>query len=294
MTIRTDANDKKWFHETNSELWPGQEFALEIEEILCQKRSKYQDILIFKSKTYGNVLVLDNCIQCTERDEFAYQEMAAFLPLLAHPEPKRVLIIGGGDGGVIREVVKHPQVEEVILCEIDQDVIDLSKKYLPEMAKGFASPKVTVIISDGCEYLKQHANEFDVIITDSSDPDGPAEGLFEKSFYSLMKSALKQPFGVICCQGECIWLDLPLIRKLMTIGHQLFPSVAYTNVSTPTYPCGALGFIICSLNKDAKLNEPVNIDIADQLDTKYYTTDIHRACFALPAFVRKEIDAKNT
>ncbi|CAF3842064.1 unnamed protein product [Rotaria sordida] len=148
---------KHWFHERNDKFWPGQEFGLEIDEILHQQRSKYQDILVFKSKTYGNVLVLDNCIQCTERDEFVYQEMAAFLPLLAHPCPKRVLIIGGGDGGVLREVVKHPQVEEVVLCEIDQ------------------------------------------------------------------------------------------------------------------------------------LTEPIDLQLADQLDTRYYTSDIHRAAFALPAFVSKEL-----
>ncbi|CAF0768179.1 unnamed protein product [Adineta steineri] len=293
MTLYTDDKNKKWFRESNAELWPGQEFSIEIEEILYQQRSKYQDILVFKSKSYGNVLVLDNCIQCTERDEFAYQEMAAFLPLLVHPNPKRVLIIGGGDGGVAREVIKHPQVEEVILCEIDQDVIDVSKKFLPDMAKGFASSKVTVIVNDGFEYLKQHTNEFDVIITDSSDPDGPAEALFEESFYSLMKAALKQPYGVICCQGECIWLDLPLIKKLMTISRHLFPSVGYANVSTPTYPCGALGFIVCSLNENATVTEPIDIKLADELDTKYYTSNIHRASFALPAFVRKELEETN-
>ncbi|CAF3734750.1 unnamed protein product [Rotaria sp. Silwood1] len=130
-------------------------------------------ILIYVFSTaHGNVLVLDNRIQCTERDEFAYQEMLAFLPLLAHPNPKRVLIIGGGDGGVLREVIKHPKVEEVVLCEIDQDVIDVSKKYFPEMFKGFLSPKATINIGDGFEYLKIHKNEFDVIITDSSDPEG--------------------------------------------------------------------------------------------------------------------------
>ncbi|CAF1031906.1 unnamed protein product [Rotaria magnacalcarata] len=293
MTIRTDTRNNKWFCEANSQFWPGQEFSIEIEEILYQQRSKYQDVLVFKSKTYGNVLVLDDCIQCTERDEFAYQEMAAFLPLLSHPDPKRVLIIGGGDGGVIREVVKHPQVEEVILCEIDEDVIDVSKKYLPNMAQEFANSKVTVIICDGCEYLKQHTNEFDVIITDSSDPDGPAKVLFEEPYYLLMKSALKQPYGIICCQGECIWLDLPLIKKLVRICSRLFQCVAYANVSTPTYPCGALGFLVCSLNENAKLTEPNNIKLANELNTKYYTADIHRACFALPAFVRKELEDMN-
>jgi spermidine synthase len=139
------------------------------------------------------------------------------------------------------------------------------------MAKGFASPKARVVISDGCEYLKQHSNEFDVIIIDSSDPEGefdhkrsisfirfyflgPAGALFEEPFYSLMKSALKQPSGIICCQGECIWLDLPLIKKLMTIGRHLFPSVAYANVSTPTYPCGALGFVVCGLDEVKKFS----------------------------------------
>lgn len=143
----------------------------------------------------------------------------------------------------------------------------MSKKYLPNMAKSFASSKVTVVIGDGCEYLREHREEFNVIITDSSDPDGeffserfffpdhhsslagPAQHLFEQTFYSLLKAALKPPSGVICCQGECIWLDLPLIKKLMTIARHLFPSVAYGNVSTPTYPCGTLGFLVCSLDK---------------------------------------------
>ncbi|CAF3575005.1 unnamed protein product [Rotaria sp. Silwood1] len=123
--IGADYDAQHWFREKNDKFWPGQEFGLEIDQILHQQRSKYQDVLVFKSKTYGNVLVLDNCIQCTERDEFVYQEMAAFLPLLEHPCPKRILIIGGGDGGVLREVIKHPQVEEVVICEIDQDVIDI-------------------------------------------------------------------------------------------------------------------------------------------------------------------------
>jgi len=259
---------------------------------LHQQRSKYQDVLVFKSKTYGNVLVLDNCIQCTERDECAYQEMLAFLPLLAHPNPKRVLIIGGGDGGVLREVVKHPQVEQAVLCEIDQDVIDVSKKYLPGMAKGFDSPKAIIHVGDGFEFLKQNKNEFDVIITDSSDPEGPAEALFQAPFYSLMKAALKQPNGIVCCQAESIWLHLNLIKKIVTFSRDIFPTVAYAFASTPTYPSGTIGFLICSLDTNAKLKEPVDEKIVDQLDTRFYTAEIHRAAFALPAFVRKELDKK--
>lgn len=140
--------------------------------------SKKKRFKIF-SETYGKMLVLDGIIQCTERDEFAYQEMISFLPLCCHANPKKVLIVGGGDGGVAREVVKHPLVEEVHQVEIDERVVDLSRKYLPFMACGFNSPKLTLTIGDGFEYMKQRKGEFDVIITDSSDPIGPAESLFQ-------------------------------------------------------------------------------------------------------------------
>lgn len=131
------------------------------------------------SSNYGKALILDGIIQCTERDEFSYQEMISFIPLCCHPNPKKVLIVGGGDGGVAREVVKHPLVEEVHQVEIDGRVVELSKKYLPFMACGFDSPKMTLTIGDGFEYMKKRSGEFDVIITDSSDPIGPAETLFQ-------------------------------------------------------------------------------------------------------------------
>ncbi|XP_005873540.1 PREDICTED: spermidine synthase-like [Myotis brandtii] len=153
------------------------------------------------SKSYGNVLVLDGVIQCTERDEFSYQEMIANLPLCSHPNPRKVLIIGGGDGGVLREVVKHSSVESVVQCEIDEDVIQVSKKFLPSMAIGYSSSKLTLHVGDGFEFMKQNQDAFDVIITDSSDPMGPAESLFKESYYQLMKTALKED-GILCCQGE--------------------------------------------------------------------------------------------
>lgn len=192
-----------WFKETCT-LWPGQAMSLEVDEVLYNKKSKFQDIMVFKSKTYGNVLVLDGVIQCTERDEFAYQEMIANLPICSHPCPKKVLIIGGGDGGVLREVVKHPLVESVVQCEIDEDVINASKKYLLGMAQGFFSPKLTLHVGDGFEFMKQNQDAFDVIITDSSDPVGPAESLFKESYYQLMKTALRKG-GILCCQGKDIF-----------------------------------------------------------------------------------------
>ena len=174
--------------------------TLKVEKVLHHEKSLYQDVLIFKSTNYGNVLVLDNVIQATERDEFSYQEMIAHLALNSHPNPKKVLVIGGGDGGVLREVVKHDCVEEAILCDIDEAVIRLSKQYLPDMAAGLTHTKSTVHVGDGFKFLNDYKNSFDVIITDSSDPDGPAESLFKKSYFQLLHDALRDG-GVISTQG---------------------------------------------------------------------------------------------
>lgn len=176
---------------------------LKVNNVLHHEKSKYQDVLVFDSSDYGTVLVLDNVIQCTERDEFSYQEMITHLAMNSHPNPKQVLVIGGGDGGVLREVVKHETVEKAILCDIDEAVIRVSKKYLPGMAIGYQHPNVETFIGDGFKFLADRQNQFDVIITDSSDPDGPAEVLFEKPYFQLLFGALREG-GVITTQGSLI------------------------------------------------------------------------------------------
>ena len=188
-----------WFREI-SDMWPGQAMTLKVKKVIHHEKSQYQDVLIFESSDYGMVLVLDNVIQCTERDEFSYQEMITHLAMFAHPDPKRVLVIGGGDGGVLREIVKHPGVEEAVLCDIDEAVIRLSKKYLPGMSEGFDHPNVTVHVGDGFKFLEDKKDSFDVIITDSSDPEGPAESLFQKPYFELLHGALREG-GVITTQG---------------------------------------------------------------------------------------------
>lgn len=286
-----------WFSEVN-DLWPGQAMSLQVDEVLLHEKSKFQDVMVFKSKTYGNVLVLDGVIQCTDRDEFSYQEMLANLPLYSHPKPKKVLIIGGGDGGVLREVIKHPDVEHVDQCEIDEKVIEVSKKYLPKMAASFSSPKLNLHIGDGFEFMKQHKGEYDIIITDSSDPIGPASSLFEKSYYELMSKALK-PDGLLSCQGECLWLHLDLIKGMLQFCRTLFPVTDYAYTTIPTYPSGQIGFVLCSKNPDTNFREPVrklSPSETSDLDLKYYNTDIHKAAFVLPEFARKALkddDDKN-
>lgn len=180
--------------------WPGQAMILRVNSVLHHEKSKYQDVLVFESSDHGTVLVLDNVIQCTERDEFSYQEMITHLAMNAHPNPKNVLVIGGGDGGVLREVVKHESVEKAILCDIDEAVIRVSKKYLPGMSIGFQHPKTETFVGDGFKFLADRKDEFDVIITDSSDPEGPAESLFQKPYFELLYGALKEG-GVITTQG---------------------------------------------------------------------------------------------
>lgn len=197
--LHPNISSDNWFKETTA-LWPGQAMSLEVKEVLHHEKSSYQDVLVFQSMSYGNVLVLDGVIQATERDEFAYQEMIAHIPLNAHPNPKKVLVIGGGDGGVLREVVKHECVDQVTLVEIDEVVVKVAKKFLPAMAAGFQHPKVKVVIGDGFEFLKNNVGTYDVIITDSSDPVGPAEALFSETFYDLMRKSLL-PGGIICTQG---------------------------------------------------------------------------------------------
>jgi spermidine synthase len=173
-----------WFYEKNSQ-WPGQAMGLEIQEMLLEEKTKYQDLKVFQSTTWGKVLVLDGVIQLTEKDEMSYQEMLAHIPLFSHTHPKRVLIVGGGDGGILREVCKHGCVEDIVQCEIDEGVVKASKKFFPTIAKSFGDTRLTLIIGDAVNYVKDEAKDesFDVIIVDSSDPDGPAEKLFSEEFY---------------------------------------------------------------------------------------------------------------
>ncbi|XP_046850493.1 spermidine synthase-like [Xenia sp. Carnegie-2017] len=279
-----------WFSEIN-DLWYGQAMSFEIKEILYHKRSQFQDILVFKSKSHGNVLVLDGCIQCTDRDEFTYQEMITYLPLSSHPCPKKVLVIGAGDGGVIREIAKHPSVESIVQCEIDEEVVNVSKKFLPILSCGYSSPKHTLHIGCGKEFMKKHQGEFDVIITDSSDPIGPAASLFEKEYYQLMKFALK-PDGLLCSQGECPWLDAAFINNMMKFCNQLFPVVQYAYTNVPTYPCGQIGFLMCSSNPNTSFENPVQQLPYEQItQMHFYNPDVRRQCFALPQFVRKVIES---
>ncbi|KAK0175765.1 hypothetical protein PV327_009491 [Microctonus hyperodae] len=278
-----------WFSEINNDLWPGISVSLQVDHVLHQEKSQYQDILVLDTKSHGKTLVLDGIIQCTERDEFAYQEMISLLALCSHPNPKDVLIVGGGDGGVSREVVKHPNVERVNQVEIDPGVLNVARTYLPFMAQGLDHPKVTLHVGDGFEFMKKHCGQFDVIITDSSDPVGPAECLFQQSYFELMKTALK-PNGLICSQAGTSWANLGHVARTLSHCESYYAVAAYGVASVPTYPTGQIGFVLGSLNPETKFDEPVKIFTEEELDEmklRYYNDKVHRAAFVLPRFAEK-------
>lgn len=285
-----------WFTELSEAHFPGQGFSLKVEKILHQSHSEFQDILVFKSSDFGNVLVLDGIIQCTERDEFAYQEMITHIPLFAHQNPKKILVIGGGDGGVIREVVKHSCVESVSLVEIDRTVIELSQKYLPKMSCALDNPKVTIHIRDGFQCLRdigslQNNEKFDVIITDSSDPDGPAEAFFQKEYFQLLNDALKDDGIVIAQASESVWLDIQYLNKLMQTARSVFSNTNYCYTTVPTYTSGQLGLIVCTNNKSLDLTTPQRTPSNhEQSLMNYYNPQIHSASFVLPTWADRLIN----
>ncbi|KAK4841360.1 hypothetical protein QYF36_003235 [Acer negundo] len=288
-----------WFSEI-SPMWPGEAHSLKVEKILFQGKSDYQNVMVFQSSTYGKVLVLDGVIQLTERDECAYQEMITHLPLCSIPNPKKVLVIGGGDGGVLREVSRHSSVEQIDICEIDKMVVDVSKQFFPSVAVGYEDPRVTLHIGDGVAFLKNvPEGTYDAVIVDSSDPIGPAQELFEKPFFQSVANALR-PGGVLSTQAESIWLHMHIIEDIVANCRQIFKgSVNYAWTTVPTYPSGMIGFMLCSTEGPAvDFKHPVNPIDADDSHSKsrgplkFYNKEIHTAAFCLPTFAKKVVDSK--
>ncbi|OWM79629.1 spermine synthase [Punica granatum] len=281
----------------NNPMWPGEAHSLKVEKILFQDKSDYQEVLVFESLAYGKVLVLDGIVQLTEKDECAYQEMITHLPLCSIPSPKTVLVVGGGDGAVLREICRHGSVEHIDICEIDKMVIDVSKKFFPELAIGFDDPRVNLHVGDAVEFLKNvPRGKYDAIIVDSSDPVGPAQELVEKPFFETIARALRTG-GVLCNMAESMWLHTHLIEDMISICRETFKgSVHYAWTSVPTYPSGVIGFLLCSTEgPPVDFINPVNpiekVEGAGKQcrELRFYNTEMHSAAFALPTFLRREV-----
>lgn len=291
-------NGAWWFHELNEECFPGQTFGLRVNRVLHHEKSEFQDILIFELLTFGNVLVLNGIVQCTEKDEFSYQELITHVPIMSHPYPKKVLVIGGGDCGVVRELVKHlgKGVEEITMVEIDRKVIELSVRFLPDMAKFHDHPKVNIEIADGFQFLKdlssqEEKGKYDIIITDSLDPEGPAEEFFQVNYFDLLKSAVKQDGIVIMQSSENIWLNLTYLSSLKEKAQQVFSTVEYCQCYMPSYTSGQLGLIVATMDKSKNLTKPLRTLLADQEEKmfKYYSAAVHESAFVLPTWADRAL-----
>ena len=292
-----------WFTETET-FWPGQKFSLALEEfssdsILFHAQSDFQQILVFQSAQYGTTLVLDGVIQLTERDEYSYHEMMTHIPLCSHANPRRVLIVGGGDGGILREVCRHDCVQEIVMVEIDALVIDVCRRYFGQStAVAFDDPRVTIVHADAAQYLQQHheANYFDVILGDTSDPVGPAATLFQPAFYESMHAVLSNDGGIICMQAECFWIHLSLISDMIACCADIFDTAEYATTLVPTYPCGQIGFLLASKQQQQSVATPKRTTLRKPLripnflsDLQWYSPRQHRAAFTLPPFVEREL-----
>lgn len=278
MNEREVLNLEMWLKEMQIE---NAAMTYKIKETLVRKQTKFQDLAILDTEAFGRMLVLDGIIQTTIKDEFIYHEMITHIPLYTHPNPKKVLVVGGGDGGVIREILKHPTVEKAVLCEIDEDVIEECKKYLPEISCGLYDPKCEIFVGDGIKYVKEHQNEFDIIIVDSTDPFSIAEGLFGGNFYKDIYNALTID-GIFIAQTETPFFLPETVKKVFNDAKAIFPVTKMFMAGIPTYPGGYWSFTLGS-----KKYDPSKVDISKipQLDTKYYTPELHLASFVLPKYI---------
>jgi len=269
-----------WLREPHTK---GYEVGWRLRGVLHEETTPYQELAIVDTYEWGKALVLDGCIQTTEADEFIYHEMMAHVAMMAHPAPRKVLIIGGGDGGVLREVLKYDSVTGVDLVEIDGRVIENCQKYLPEIARGFSDPRANIIIQDGLEFVKKPSKKYDVAIIDSSDPIGPAVDLFGVAFYRDVHAILEDD-GIMVAQAESPLFFRETFVKVFANLREVFPLARVYLACVPTYVSGYWAFGVGSKKYNpeeiAGGRRPVD-------GLKFYTPELHRAAFVLPRFVEQ-------
>ncbi len=264
--------------------------TLKVKETLFSGKSDFQQLDIVETAEYGRMMLLDGLVMCTERDEFVYHDMIVHPAMFVHPAPKQVLVIGGGDGGSIREIVRHPEVELATLCEIDGLVVEQSVKLLPQLASAIDGkhPKVKLHIDDGLAYIREHQNEFDIILVDSTDPIGPAVGLFEEDFYRLVHGALKDD-GIMVAQSESPFYHGKIQQDMYTNLRAVFPIVEMYQAFIPTYPSGLWSFAFASKRWHPVDDFDRNRAAGRGFHTRYYNEELHLGAFMLPTFARENI-----
>ncbi|MGR3717484.1 MAG: polyamine aminopropyltransferase [Thermohalobaculum sp.] len=262
--------------------------CLREDAVLYDSETAHQRLRVIENATFGRVLTLDDVVQTTEGDEFIYHEMMAHVPVLAHGAARRVLIIGGGDGGMAREVLRHPSVEHVTMVEIDAGVVEFSKQYLPSLSAGaFDDARLKLVIADGAAFVRESAESFDVIISDSTDPVGPGEVLFTDSFYGHVRRRLAEG-GIFVTQNGVPFLQGDELKGTMRAFRSLYRDATCYLATIPTYAGGpmAFGWGTDSVARQVELAVLETRFAAAGIATRYYTPEVHKAAFALPGYVK--------
>ncbi len=255
---------------------------------LFKGKSPFQTVEVVQTAGHGKLLLIDGMTMVSERDEFVYHEMIAHPALFLHPKPRRVLVIGGGDGGSVREVLKHRSVERCVLVEIDGLVVSASRKYIPQTAGALSDKRAEVLIDDGVKFVAETKEKFDVVIVDSTEPFGPAKELFGPSFYKNVKRILTED-GIVASQAGSPFYEISTIKNLMGITKKIFPVVEVCLFNNLTYPGGLWAFTFATKGlHPIKDFRPARVKAA-KLKLRWYNADIHAGCFALPTFLKQAI-----
>ncbi|OUR77545.1 spermidine synthase [Alphaproteobacteria bacterium 46_93_T64] len=275
-------------------LHSGLNLALEVGKVHYRDKTDHQDLMIFDHARFGRVMSLDGAVQTTENDEFIYHEMFAHVPILAHGSVEKVLIIGGGDGGAACQVLKHKNIEAT-LVDIDRTVIDLSIEYMPSVSDGaFDNPRLEVVVADGCQFVKDTADKWDVIIIDSTDPHGPGEVLYTEEFYGDCKTCLTDG-GIIVTQNGVPFVQPDELRTSYDRLNDLFVDVSFFMATVPSYVGGPLAFGWATDNVALrKVSTGILAEryLDAKIETDYYSPEIHQASFVLPFYVQKILTAE--
>ncbi|MBB4862277.1 spermidine synthase [Pseudomonas nitritireducens] len=279
-------------HDYQETLYDGYGQRFSVDRMLHEVRTEHQHLVIFENARMGRVMALDGVIQTTEADEFIYHEMLTHVPILAHGAAKRVLIIGGGDGGMLREVSKHASVEHITMVEIDGTVVDMCKEFLPNHSQGaFDDARLNLVIDDGMRFVATTTEKFDVIISDSTDPIGPGEVLFSENFYQACHRCLNDG-GVLVTQNGTPFMQLDTVRNTAGRMNGLFADWHFYQAAVPTYIGGSMTFAWGSTNPALRQVDVATLAqrfAASGIQTRYYNPAIHQGAFALPQYVLQAI-----
>lgn len=277
-----------WYTENHTE---EARFSIKIDKQLVSLKSDFQQIDIFESKEFGRILTLDGYLMVTEKDEFIYHDMITHVPMAVNPSIRKVLVIGAGDGGTVRELLRYPVIEHIDMVEIDEEVVRVCREYLPQTACRLTDPKVHLYFEDGLRYVRGKEGEYDLIIVDSTDPFGPGEGLFTKEFYGNCYRALKED-GILVNQHESMYYSsyAASMRRAHKRIQDTFPIAKVYQAHIPTYPSGHWLFGFAS-----KKYDPIRDLKAEEwnklgLKTGYYNTELHLGSFAIPNYVKEQLE----